>query len=75
MKRLQFDAYLGNIKDETLFIVHGKRIRFAKNSIGMMTNRNPIRVGIVWLVMWKWFDRAVIGLILLNSFLLGIKDY
>ena len=58
-----------------MFLVHGKKLRFAKNSLGLMTNRNPIRVGLVWLISWKWFDRVVISLILLNSILLGIKDY
>lgn len=41
----------------------------------MLTNRNPIRVALVWLITWKWFDRVVIALIMFNSVLLGIKDY
>lgn len=41
----------------------------------MLSNRNPIRVGLAWLSTWNWFERTVISLILFNSLLLGIKDY
>lgn len=70
-----YDIYIFKVMDDTSFFVHNRKIKYAPNSLGMLTNKNPIRVGIVWLITWKWFDRIVIGLILFNSILLGIKDY
>ena len=29
----------------------------------------------VWLTNWKWFDRAILLLIILNSICLGLKNY
>lgn len=29
----------------------------------------------MWMNCWKWFDRAIISLIILNSLLLGMMDY
>lgn len=63
------------MKDENSFYVHGKRVMFAKNSLGMLPNRSPVRVAIVWLTTWVWFDRLIITLIMANSMLLGAKDY
>ena len=40
-----------------------------------MTNRTPVRYFLVWIATWKWFDRIVLLLIVLNSIGLGMKDY
>jgi len=41
----------------------------------MLDNKNKIRIFFVWLVTSKWFENTIIALILINSGLLGLKDY
>ena len=41
----------------------------------MLGNGNPVRAGIVWIITHKRFDQVIVCLILVNSLLLGIKDY
>ena len=41
----------------------------------MLAHGNPVRSGIVWIITHKMFDQVIVCLILVNSLLLGIKDY
>jgi hypothetical protein len=63
------------IKDDCTFFVHGKHVKFSKRSLGMLDNKNRIRIVLVWLITSKWFENFIISLILINSLFLGIKDY
>lgn len=63
------------IKDEVSFIAHGKVFKFSKSSLGFLDNKSKFRICIVWIITWKWFDRLVLFLIILNSAGLGLKDY
>ena len=64
-----------NIKDEQTFFVHGKYVKFSKDSLGILNNKSKIRVALVWLIKSEKFESMIISLILLNSLFLGIKDY
>mmetsp|Transcript_15907 Transcript_15907/g.24533 ORF Transcript_15907/g.24533 Transcript_15907/m.24533 type:complete len:397 (+) Transcript_15907:1541-2731(+) len=70
-----YEESVALIKDESSFFVHGKFIRFSKNSLGIMDNKTKIRFFLVWLSTHKRFETMIISLILLNSLFLGIKDY
>lgn len=61
--------------DPAQFFAHGKYHTFSEKSIWVLGKGNPIREGIVWIITHKRFDQVVVGLILFNSLLLGIKDY
>jgi hypothetical protein len=61
--------------DPSMFYSHGKYHRFSEKSVWVLEKGNPIREGIVWIITHKRFDHVVVGLILFNSLLLGIKDY
>ena len=64
-----------NINDEQSFYVHGKIVKYNKNTFGILHNRTKLRFAMVWIIQSKWFDRLVILLILVNSIVLGMKDY
>ena len=70
-----YDESTHNIKDEYTFFVHGKRKRFSKNSLGILSNKSKIRWFLVCMTQAKQFENFIVFLILLNSLLLGIKDY
>lgn len=55
--------------------MHGKYVYFSKTSFGFLTNKSRIRLTMVWLVTSKWFENFIIFLIIVNSILLGIKNY
>ena len=55
--------------------MHGKYVQYAKNSLGLLTNKNPLRIALVWLVTWNVFDNFIMFLIMINSLSLGIKVY
>ena len=57
------------------FFAHGKYHTFSPKSVWMLGNGNPVRAGIVWIITHKRFDQVIVCLILVNSLLLGIKDY
>ena len=61
--------------DPNLFTVHGKNYRFWATSVNIFDNKNFIRKLWVWIAWWKWFDRIIIAIIILNSLFLGIMDY
>ena len=63
------------INDEVSFHVHGKRYKFAKNSLGFLSNRSPVRIAFVWIITWPIFEKLILFLIILNSLGLGLKDY
>lgn len=63
------------ITDEVTFHVHGKVFKLSKNALGFLSNKSRFRIILVWIVTWKYFDRLVLLLIVLNSLSLGMKDY
>jgi hypothetical protein len=63
------------IRDECSFYCNGKFHKFSKDSLGILSNKNPIRKLFVTIMTSKHFERFVIFLILLNSLFLGINDY
>ena len=73
--RQDYQEKLNEIKDDSTFYVHGRYVKFAKQSLGFFTNKNQVRIFMVWLTTSKWFDRAILLLIILNSICLGVKDY
>jgi hypothetical protein len=74
-KRQDLEENLLTIKDDCTFFVHGKYIKYSNRSLGMLDNKNKFRIFLVWLINHKWFENFIILLILVNSLLLGAKDY
>jgi hypothetical protein len=70
-----YEDRIALIKDDCTFFVHGKHVKFSKRSLGMLDNKNKIRIALVWLITSKWFENFIISLILINSLFLGMKDY
>ena len=70
-----FQDSISQVKDECTFIVHGKKKRFGKNSLGLLSNKNKFRWTLVWITQSPIFENFIVFLILLNSLFLGIKDY
>ena len=71
----EYEERLLSIRDETLVIVHGASYHFSKTSLGLLDNKNKIRIACVWVITSKWFENAISTLIFINSVLLGLKDY
>ena len=61
--------------DEQTFWVHGKTVKYSKNAFGILHNKTKLRYALVWIITSKWFENLVIFLILLNSIIMGMKDY
>lgn len=57
------------------FEVHGRKRRFATNSLFFLGSKNPLRYYLVWIVEWKWFDRFILLCIVANSMILAFRDY
>lgn len=74
-RKLQIETNFQKVNDETSFYVHGKFKKFSKTSLGVLENKHHFRYVFVWLVTSKWFENCIISLILLNSLVLGAKDY
>lgn len=70
-----YEDSISRIKDEHSFYVHGKFVRFSKNSLGMLENKTKLRWTLAWLVTSKKFEQFIIFVIMVNSVFLGIKDY
>ena len=70
-----FEESVYKVRDENSFYVNGRHLRFSKNSLAVFDNKQKLRYAMVVLTTSKVFDRCVLGLILLNSLFLGIKDY
>lgn len=64
-----------NLKDPTMFYFHGRWYQFSSKSLFFMDKNNKVRRCCVWLLTHKFFDRFIIFLIVVNSIMLGIKDY
>lgn len=52
----------------TLVQPHGK-------ALGILAADNKFRLALCRLLNWKWFDRIVLTVIIVNSVILGIADY
>jgi hypothetical protein len=59
----------------SIITVHGNEKRFAAKSLYILPIQNTFRRNVIWLHEWKWFDRLVLFLILLNSLFLAMNDY
>jgi len=70
-----YEDAISRIKDEHSFYVHGKFVRFSKNSLGVLENKTKLRWILAWLVTSKRFEQFIILVIMVNSVFLGIKDY
>ena len=70
-----YDDKMMRIKDDVSFEAHGKRYKFSKNALGFLDNKNKLRCMLVWIITWSVFDKIILLLILMNSLMLGIKDY
>ena len=62
-------------KDESAFYVHGKVVKYSKLSLGMLNNKNKLRWVLVWIITSKQFENFIMLLIIINSLVLGMKDY
>ena len=72
---MMYEESVYKVRDENSFYVNGRHLRFSKNSLAVFDNKQKLRYAMVVLTTSKVFDRCVLGLILLNSLFLGIKDY
>lgn len=66
---------IGARKFDGVFHCNGVPYMFAKTSLCCLTDRNPLRKGLVYLMTNKWFDIFVTVAIVLNSFMLASTDY
>nr|CCA23261.1 hypothetical protein ALNC14_094040 [Albugo laibachii Nc14] len=55
--------------------VHGHKRRFATTSLIVLNVQNRFRYALVWFIVWKWFDRFILGCILFSSIVLGVRDH
>ncbi|CAN0277135.1 unnamed protein product [Pylaiella littoralis] len=60
---------------EAVFKACGKTFKYAKTSLYVFDELNPIRVACVKTIAHPWFDRFILFLILLNSFVLALTDW
>lgn len=60
---------------EAVFKACGKTFKYAKISLYIFDELNPIRVACVKTVAHPWFDRFILFLIILNSFVLALTDW
>lgn len=60
---------------EAIFKACGKTFKYAKTSLYVFDELNPIRVACVKTIAHPWFDRFILFLILLNSFVLALTDW
>jgi hypothetical protein len=63
------------INDGFTFYAHNKFHRFSSNSLGIFSNKSALRKAAVRLATWKYFEWFITSQILLNSLLLGMKDF
>jgi len=72
------DSENENLDEEdpnTIFTFHGNRKQFSIRSLYLLKHDNWLRQKFVWFIMHPHFDNTVIGLIILNSLLLGCINY
>ena len=70
-----YEESMVHVHDETSFWVHGKIVKLSKDSLGIFNNKTKFRFGLVFIVTAKRFENVVIFLIMMNSIVLGVKDY
>ena len=46
-----------------------------KDAIFCCSLQNSVRKGFIWLITWKWFDRFIMSIILVNAVFMGLADY
>jgi len=54
---------------------HGDTRFYEVRSLYCLSYNNCLRKKIIWLVTWNYFDHFITFVILINSIMLGIKDY
>ncbi|CBJ26318.1 Voltage Gated Calcium/Sodium Channel subunit alpha [Ectocarpus siliculosus] len=60
---------------EAVFKACGKTFKYAKTSLYVFDELNPVRVACVKTIAHPWFDRFILFLIVLNSFVLALTDW
>ena len=69
MKKRAFETF------GATFDVHGKVVHRDPNAFYIFPHTCTLRKHIIWFTEWKWFDRFITLVILVNSILLAIRDY
>lgn len=59
----------------TIFEYYGSRKQFSPRSLYLFKYDNYVRIKFVKFIMHPYFDKTVIGLIIINSLLLGCINY
>lgn len=49
--------------------------QIAPRTLFLFRESNPVRRAAVWLVDWRWFDRAILLAIIVNTVVLAMQDY
>ncbi|KAF0692597.1 Aste57867_16338 [Aphanomyces stellatus] len=49
--------------------------KFQRVSLGCLTTRHPVRELCIRIVSNKWFDRAIVAVVIFNTIILGLTDY
>ena len=64
-------------KESGLFLVHGSwdYIAYDKSSLFLLHHKTSIRYALVWLCEWKWFERFITAVIIMNSILMASHDF
>jgi len=57
------------------FRCHGQDFYFAEYSLFLFSNASKVRIGLVKLITWKYFEHFITFMIIVNSILLGMMDY
>jgi hypothetical protein len=72
---VQWPAFADLVPPPPLPTCHPRPYQLAPRSLFLFTEANKIRQCAVALMLWKWFDRFIIAVILLNSVFMGLTDY
>jgi hypothetical protein len=70
-----YDVDRPDLEDHFNFFVHGQKRLFAPVSLGLFDEGNSLRLAVVWLVEWRWFDNFILLLIVCNSVIMAITDW
>ena len=46
-----------------------------KDAIFCCSLQNSFRKALIWFITWKWFDRFIMSIILVNAVFMGLADY
>jgi hypothetical protein len=69
MKKKAFETFGATFK------IHGREVYKDPCAFYIFPHTCKVRYYIIWLTEWKWFDRFITLVILVNSILLAIRDY